>query len=97
MTYVNIRHMKRTTLFIPEGLDRRLQSFMRRSSKSMAAVVREALEAHLDAHQPPAGLPSFLGKYDSGQSDTASRLDEFVFRDLQPHEPAAPAGDRRQK
>lgn len=95
MTYDSIRHMKRTTIFLPEPLERQLQSFARRESKPVAAVVREALTKHLDTqpHTPPR-LPK---TFDSGRSDISSRLDAFVFKGLQPHGDPSPAKRRRQR
>jgi len=78
--------MKRTTIFIPEPLERDLQVFARRSGKPTAAVVREALAAYLTQHQSSAALPSFTGAFDSGHSDTAERHDEILFRNLLPRE-----------
>ena len=74
--------MKRTTIFIPEPLERDLQLYARRSGKPTAAVVREALAAYLTQNQPPVGLPSFTGAFDSGHADTAERHDEILFKNL---------------
>jgi hypothetical protein len=80
--------MKRTTIFIPETLERRLQQFAVREDKSVAAVVREALASHLDAKLAPFALPP---TFDSGRSDVASRFDELLFQDFDVHAGARPA------
>lgn len=82
--YASIQHMKRTTIFVPEGLDRDLQLYARREGKPAAAVVREALAAYL-ARSPGSRLPSFAGVFDSGRSDTAERHEDLLFQDLAPH------------
>ena len=84
--------MKRTTIFIPETLERDLQLYARREGKATAAVVREALAAYI-AHKPAAALPSFAAAFDSGFTDTAERHEEMLFRRVLPHD-AAPAPKR---
>ena len=95
--YAIICHMKRTTIFVPESLERDLQLYARREQKAVASVVREALAEYLAARRPTAVLPSFTGIGRSGRSDIASRHEELLWRD--PHEDAPPpsrvAGQRR--
>jgi len=86
--------MKRTTVFVPEALERDLQLYARREGKPTAAIVREALAAYL-AGRPAADLPSFTGAFDSGHADTAARHDEFIFRSLAPHGETVPAKTKR--
>ncbi len=76
--------MKRTTIFVPEALERDLQLYARREGKPTAVIVREALAAYIAA-RPTANLPSFTGAFDSGHSDTADRHEELIFRKLTPH------------
>jgi len=92
--YAIICHMKRTTIFVPEALERDLQLYARREGKPTAAIVREALAAYV-AERPPADLPSFTGAFDSGRSDTARRHEEILFQNLTPHGPATKAKARR--
>src|SRR5258705_10016986 len=86
--YAIICHMKRTTIFVPESLERDLQLYARRERRAVASVVREALAEYLAARRPTAALPSFTGIGRSGQSDIASRHEELLWRD--PHEDAPP-------
>lgn len=83
MTYDIIRHMKRTTIFLPESLERQLQQFARHHDRPVAEVVREALTAHLDAHRKPFQMPQ---TFDSGHTDTAERFDELLFKNFDIHE-----------
>jgi predicted transcriptional regulator len=77
--------MKRTTIFVPEALERDLQLFARRTGKPAAAIVREALAAYIAEKQPQGQLPSFTGSFDSGHTaDTAERHDDILFRTLAP-------------
>ncbi len=76
--------MKRTTIFVPESLERDLQLYARREGKPTAAVVREALASYIADRQASIALPSFTAAFDSGHTDTADRHDELLFRSLLP-------------
>ena len=78
-------HMKRTTIFVPETLERDLQLYAKREGKPAAAVVREALAEYIARRQPASALPSFAGRFASGRSDTAERHEELLFASLSPH------------
>lgn len=82
--------MKRTTIFVPEALERDLQLYARREGKPTAAVVREAVAEYLAGHQTTGRLPSFTGAFDSGRSDTAERHEALLFKGLSPHGEAPP-------
>ena len=86
--------MKRTTVFVPEALERDLQLYARRQGKPTAAIVREALAAYL-ARGPAPELPSFTGAFDSGHTDTAERHDALIFRRLAPHGAAVRPATKR--
>ena len=76
--------MKRTTIFMPETLERDLQLLARREGKPAASVVREAVTQFI-ASRSIGALPTFAGAFDSGHSDTAERHDEMLFKTLEPH------------
>jgi predicted transcriptional regulator len=92
--------MKRTTIFVPEALERDLQLYARREGKPTAAVVREALAAYVAQKRPATELPSFAAAFDSGATDTAERHEEILFKSLAPHgvggapKPASPKSRR---
>jgi len=86
--------MKRTTIFIPESLELRLQQFARRQDASVASVIREALTNHLELNQKPFELPP---PFDSGRSDIATRFEEMLFHDFDVHGGARPARAARKK
>ena len=83
MLYDSICRMKRTTIFLPESLERQLQQFARHHDRPVAEVVREALTAHLEAHRKPFQMPE---TFDSGRSDTVERFDELLFKNFDVHE-----------
>jgi predicted transcriptional regulator len=87
--------MKRTTIFVPEELERDLQLYARRAGKPTAVVVREALTAFVARKRAAADLPSFAAAFDSGVTDTAEHHEDMLFARLAPHEDAAVPGARR--
>ena len=93
--------MKRTTIFVPEPLERDLQLYARNERKPVAWVVREALAEYLAARQSAAPLPSFVGVGASGRSDIAERHEDLLWtaprrdRPPSPSRPAASRGRRR--
>lgn len=88
MMYDIIRHMKRTTIFLPESLERQLQQFARHQDRPVAEIVREALTAHLDANRLPFRMPE---TFDSGERDVSERIDELAFKNLKIHGDDPPA------
>lgn len=77
--------MKRTTIFVPEALERDLQLYARREGMPTAAIVREAITEYLAGRQTTGRLPSFTGAFDSGRSDIAARHEALLFSRLSPH------------
>lgn len=80
--------MKRTTIFVPEALERDLQLLAGRDGKPTAAIVREALAEYIAHRQPVRALPSFAGAFASGRSDIAERHEALLFETLVPHKVA---------
>jgi plasmid stability protein len=72
--------MKRTTIFVPESLERDLQLYAAREGKSTASVVREALTEYVAKRRAPGALPSFAGAFASGYTDTAERHEALLFK-----------------
>ena len=87
--YASIRHMKRSTVFLPEELERDLSVYARRRGRPAASIVREAIAAYIVSERNTNALPSFTGGFDSGHTDTAERHDELLFTNLKPHTSAA--------
>ena len=88
--------MKRTTIFVPESLERDLQLLANRARKPTAVVVREALAEYVAKRRPARALPSFVGAFSSGHSDTAERHEELLFANLAPHEDRRPTSKQPQ-
>jgi len=86
--------MKRTTIFVPEPLERDLQLYARREQKPVASVVREALAEYLASRRPASVLPSFTGIAQSGRSDIAARHEELLWSDPHGEGPRPPNAAR---
>jgi hypothetical protein len=84
--------MKRTTIFVPEALERDLQLYARQNGKPAALVVREAIAAYLVDRRPAVRLPSFAGVGASGRADVAEKHESLLFAELDPHQGAPAAG-----
>jgi len=83
--------MKRTTIFIAEGVERELRLVARRRGHSVAAVVRDAIAREIATEKHPK--LSFIGIGESGRRDTAERHEELLWKTLEPHprkEPGKP-------
>ena len=92
--------MKRTTVFVPEALERDLQLLAGREGRPTAAIVREALVEYIARRQPARTLPSFAGAFASGRSDIAERHEELLFDTLLPQDAkgnARPRAGKRSK
>lgn len=70
--------MKRTTIVLPDDLAALLEWERRQRGVSAAAIVREALDAHLAR---PAGPLPFVALGRSGDHDTAQRIEEILERE----------------
>ena len=75
--------MKRTTVFLDDKLQQRLQKLAGRRGASFAQLVREALAQYVARPAGSASLPSVAGKFASGATDTSERVDELLWKD--PH------------
>lgn len=72
--------MKRTTIFLDESTERDLKTLAYRRSEPVAHLVREALARYVASEIEAAPrLPSFVGAFESGYSDTSERVDELVL------------------
>lgn len=77
--------MKRTTVFVPEQVERDLHDYARQDNRPTASLVREALEEYVARRRTPRPLPSFAGQFASGYSATAGNTDAVLFKSLSPH------------
>jgi hypothetical protein len=76
--------MKRTTVFLDESTERDLKTLAYRRNEPVSHLVREALSRYVASEIEAAWrLPSFVGAFDSGHTDTAERHEELLFKGLE--------------
>ena len=68
--------MKRTTIYLEPALETLLKLEVLRQKRPMAEIVREAVQAYVT--REPRKAPPGAGAFESGQSDTAERLEEVL-------------------
>ena len=75
-------HMKRTTYFIDEELESDLKAMARRQRRPVAGLVREAIAVYVAGEKRKVQRPlGFLAAGRSGQTDTADRHEELLWKD----------------
>ncbi len=72
--------MKRTTVKIPDDLDRRLRQEAERRGTTISEITREALGVHLGVGRPI--LMSLAGSLGGGERGAAERLEEILATDI---------------
>jgi hypothetical protein len=76
--------MKRTTIFLDEGIELDLKILAYRKNEPVSHLVREALARYVASEIEAAPrLPSFVGIGDSGRTDIAERHEELLFEGLE--------------
>ncbi len=73
--------MKRTTIFADENMLDSLKEIARIEEKSIAEVIRQALNRFIADRQRNKRLPSILGIGQSGRKDIAERSEELLWKE----------------
>jgi len=72
--------MKRTTIFADDGLLNELKSLSAEENRSVADIVREAMEEYLVRKRQDGRKLSFVGIGDSGRRDVAERHEKLLWK-----------------
>lgn len=72
-----LAYMKRTTVKLPDDVDREMRDEAARRGITLSDWTREAIEAHLP-RQRGRRLLGFVGSGRSGRADTSERIDEAL-------------------
>ncbi|MDQ3397964.1 MAG: ribbon-helix-helix domain-containing protein [Deinococcota bacterium] len=75
--------MKRTTVYLEEGMDLDLACLAKQQERSKAELIREALEQYLKTQEKPRRLPRSVGIGRSGMPDLAERSEELYGKFLE--------------
>lgn len=76
-----LAYMKRTTVKVPDDLDRAMRDEARRREMTLSDWTREAIEVHLPRHGGRRRLLA-TGAGASGRSDIAERAGEILAAEL---------------
>jgi Arc/MetJ-type ribon-helix-helix transcriptional regulator len=79
-----LAYVKRTTVKLPEDVDREVRDEATRRGLTLSEWTREAIEAHLPRQRGGRRLRA-LAAGRSGRSDVSSRIDEILADGLRPH------------
>jgi hypothetical protein len=77
--------MKRKQIYLEEGCEQRLKALSRRTGRSEASLIREALKSYLEEHDKPlpgdqdSPLLDLLGLVKDGPEDGALRHDSYLY------------------
>ncbi len=72
--------MKRTTIFADDDLLIELKELSREEGRSVAELVREALQEFIVRKKPDARKLSFIGIGRSGKKNIAARHEELLWK-----------------
>lgn len=75
MPYViggTVAAMRKTTIYLPDALERRMRQASELLGKSRAEITREALEQYLDRSESRRGLPPSVGMGANANAPAAS-------------------------
>jgi hypothetical protein len=67
-----VRHMRKSTIYLPDALERRMRQAADLLGKSRADITREALEHYLDRCESLRGLPPSVGMGDNADAPASS-------------------------
>jgi metal-responsive CopG/Arc/MetJ family transcriptional regulator len=72
--------MKRTTIFADDGLLNELKSLSAEENRSVADIVREAMEEYVKRKRKAVRKFSFVGIGDSGRRDVAEEHEHLLWK-----------------
>ena len=72
--------MKRTTIFADEELLSEIREISAKEKKSVAEVMREAMQSYVQKKKPARRKLSFVGIGRSGRKDIAGRHEELLWK-----------------
>ncbi len=73
--------MKRTTIFADDSLMKELKEISKEENKSVASLIREAMEGYVLQKRQSKKSLSFIGISNSGMKDIAERHEELLWRE----------------
>ena len=74
--------MKRTTIFADDYLMKELKEISKEENKSVAGVIREAMEKHVRQKRRSKRKLSFIGISKSGKKDIAEKHEDLLWKEV---------------
>lgn len=74
--------MKRTTIFAEEELFREIKDISNEENRSVAEIIREAMENYIKQKRLTKKKLSFIGIGNSGRKDIAEKHEELLWKSL---------------
>jgi metal-responsive CopG/Arc/MetJ family transcriptional regulator len=71
--------MRRTTIFAEDSLLNEMKHLASQEKKSVAEVVREAMEQYIASKQKPARKLSLIGIGESDRTDVSEKSEELLW------------------
>lgn len=85
--------MKRTTIFLERSMELDLKALAYRKNEPVSHLVREAIARYVASEvEALPRLPSFVGSFESGYTDTSQRVDELVLQAIEQKHGLRPIG-----
>lgn len=72
--------MKRTTIFADDGLLEEIKSLSAEENRSVADMVREAMEEYVKRKRKTVRKFSFVGIGNSGRSDVSEKHEQLLWK-----------------
>ena len=72
--------MKRTTIFAEEELFKEIKDISKEENRSLADVIREAMENYINQKRQKKKRLSFIGIGNSGRKDIAENHEELLWK-----------------
>ncbi len=72
--------MKRTTIFADDDLLEEIRDISKNEKKSIAEVMREAMQNYIRTKKPRRSKLSFIGIGESGRDDIAGKHEELLWK-----------------
>lgn len=72
--------MRRTTIFADDGLTNEIKEISKEENRSVAEIVREAMQSYIKRKRHKKKKLSFIGIGDSGRKNIAERHEELLWK-----------------
>jgi metal-responsive CopG/Arc/MetJ family transcriptional regulator len=72
--------MRRTTIFAEDDLLNEIKDFAKQEKRSVAELIRDALDQYIQTKRKPVQPLSFIGIGESGRDDISEKHEELLWK-----------------